>query len=159
MFAKRLDEYKSLLNKSQLISQIAVFIVSIFSLLSLYDLIRFFNENPHRLNEFIETSDLLTAIAFQISILMVFVSRFILLFFKTKNFFWISQILWLFGLTLLASYWLFSRPSELPFKFYSTYTTYFLYASRSFDSIGVWYLFLSPLRQIIILLLSFTKEK
>ena len=159
MFAKWLEEYQRLSEKSRLVSKLSAFLISIFSFLSLYDLARFFNEYPQYLDSFIEESGLLSAIAFQISILIIFVSRFVLLFFKTKKVFWISQILWLFGLTLLASYWFVSRPSELSFGIYSTYPTIFIHASRSFDFFGMWYLLLSLIRQIIMLLISLTEEK
>ncbi len=46
MFAKWLEEYRKLSRETRFISQLAAFLISVFSFLSLYDIVRFFNMNP-----------------------------------------------------------------------------------------------------------------
>ncbi len=159
MFAKWLEECQRLFQKTRFISQLAAFLISIFALLSLYDLARFFNENPKYLKEFIEESGLLSSISFQVSILIVFASKFVLLFFRTTKTFWLNQVLCLVGLILLASYWVFSKPTSGSFQIYSTYTIIFRHASRSLELYGLYYLLFSPVRQFITLIYSLIKVR
>lgn len=159
MFAKWLEEYQKLSRKTRFISQLAAFLVSLFSFLSLYDLVKIFSENPQYLESFIEEAHLISSVIFQVSILIIFSVRFVLTFFDREKYFWLNQILWILGITLLAGYWFASRPSGTApaFGLYETYTGIFRNASRYFDGFGMWYLILSPTRRFIMFIYSLIK--
>ncbi len=163
MFGKWLDEYQKLSQKTRFISQLAAFLLSLFSLLSLYDIVKFFSNNPQALESFIEESNLISSIIFQISIVIVFGVRFILTFVKKEKVFWINQTLWLIGFSLLAVYWYISRPVPGPFEMYSTFgPELFRHTSQYFGAFGIYYLVLSPIQRFIKLiyaLLKFRRNK
>lgn len=147
MKAKWLKKYKNFSCKLQFLSKLAAFLISIFLLLSLYDIYNFFRESPHYLNEFIEMNGLIPSIVFQLSIFLVFSLRFSLLFLKSEKIFWMNQLLWLIGLTLIASYWFYSRPeSKISFAIVHGPEA-FKHSSLAFELLGMWYLFFSlPLK-------------
>lgn len=161
MFAKWLEEYQRLSQEPRFLSQLAIFLVSIFSLLSLYQTARFFYYEPQLLSGFTETEGtrFWSSIVFQILIFMAFASRFSLLFFKTSKSFWISQVLYLIGITLLAFYWLISRPPDGYYKFFPDQWIVFNHASTSLEFFGLTYLILSPIRQSITFIYSLVKVK
>ncbi|MDQ3063755.1 MAG: hypothetical protein M3R14_12985 [Acidobacteriota bacterium] len=86
MFAKWLEEYQRLSQKIQIFSQLVSFLIAIVSFFSLYELARFFNCEPEYLNKFIEVeSRLFYSVAFQLSIFIIFASRFVALFSKQRK--------------------------------------------------------------------------
>ena len=93
MFVEWLEEYQKLSRKTQFISQLATFLVSISSLLSLYELARFFYYGLQYLKGFTdnEETQFWSSIVFQIAILIAFALRFSFLLFKTSKNFWLSQ--------------------------------------------------------------------
>jgi hypothetical protein len=159
MFSNWLEEFRKISEKTRFISQLAAFLISIFSFLSLYDLIRIYDTEFQNLKEFLEVAGLKSAILFQATILLVFAARFVLLFFKTKNVFRFNQILWTVGLILVFSYWFASRPVSGPYGLYSTYEGIFQHASRSFDFLGGWFLILSPIRQFLTFVIAIIKSR
>ena len=163
MFGKWLDEYRRLSQKTRFVSQLGAFLLSLFSLLGLYDIVKFFSNNPQALESFIEESNLISSVIFQISIVIVFGARFTLTFIRKEKAFWINQTLWLIGFSLLAVYWYVSRPVPLPFGVYSTFgPELFRHASQYFGAFGIYYLVLSPVQRFIKLicaLLKFRRSK
>ena len=140
-------------------SKLATFLIANFALLNLYSITQAFNDGIFVLSDLKDNPEFLHSIIFQVLVLIIFAARFVILFFQTTKALWINQILWLLGFTILASYWFISRQTESSFEIYSTYTSIFIFASRSFDFFGMWYLILSPIRQIVTLLISFAKAK
>lgn len=160
MFAKWFEEYKKLFQKTRFISQMAAFLISVFTILSLYDIAHFFYFNPSYSDRFFEIHLLFPSVIFQSVIFIIFVSRFGLSFLKSKKAFIFNQILWIIGFSLLLFYWYISRPTQEMFRIYSTFgDSIFKHASRSFDGLGMWYLILSPLRQITTIIIAWIKSK
>lgn len=160
MFAKWLEEYRNLTEKWQFISKLAAFTISIFTVLSVYDVICFYYYDLSDANaQFIVELRIIPAIIFQVSILLIFVLRFVLLFYNTRNLFWCNQVLYLIGLLLITTYWFYSLPPGNDFQVYSTYPNVFIRASRSFDNVALGYLIFSPLKCFIAVLAAFVKSK
>lgn len=159
MFAKWLEEYQKQVEKLRFISKLSAFFIAIFSFLSLYYIFKFFSEYPQSLESLIEESRLIPSVTFQILIMTVFSARFVLLFFKSRRLFLLNQVLYFVGLAFLATYWFVSRPNATasPFGIYETYSGIFRHASRSFDTFGLYYLVLSPIRQFITVIISLIK--
>lgn len=163
MVAKWFEEYQKLSRKTRFISQLAAFLISVFSLLSIYDIARIvMYHEPQFLKGLTETElfEFWISMIFQILIFTIFVLRFSLLFFKSSKSFWLSQGLSFVGLILFAVYLYISIPpkSEVSFGIYGTYPAGFSkYASLRFDTFGICYLVLSPIRQIITLIHSYLK--
>ena len=150
MFAKWLEEYRKILIESQFLSKLSAFLVAIYSLLSLYQLCRALYFSSHYLNSTLdERYTLIYSIIFQISIALIFASRFILHFFKSTKIFRLNQTLWLVGLIVLSSYWLVSRPPDGYYNFFPDEWIIFSHASDSLEFFGIWYLLLSPIRHLI----------
>jgi hypothetical protein len=156
MFANWFEEYRELSEKTLFISKLAAFSVAIFTLLSLYDIAHFLF-NWHR---FSDTRLLSTAVVFQLLILFIFLSRFVLLFVNSRRVFIYRLILLVAGLLLLAVYLYLSIPEPVPFTVYPIRPdTPFHHASPLFSTVGIWYLILSPLRQIITIITAFIKSR
>lgn len=94
MFGKWFEEYQKLSQKTRFISQSGAFLVALSAILSLYDIVYFLHiYNYLSAKGFSEFPGLFTSVIFQISVLTVFASRFVLLFFKSEKTFNISQCL------------------------------------------------------------------
>ena len=156
MFAKYFDEYKRLSEKLKFLSKLAVFLISMALLISFYRSIEFYLSDRYSLVASEELEFLLYNL-FQFVIFVVFASRFVLLFFKAKKVFWISQVLSIIGLILLSVYLFISIPSE-NFGMYPP-PGVFNYASHELDIFGSFYLLLSPLKLFIISIIAFFKSK
>ena len=160
MFAKWLEEYQRLLRKTRFISQLALFLISVFTILSLYDIAHFFYFNPSKSGRFFEIHLLFPSVIFQSVIFVIFVSRFGLSYFKSKKAFTLSQILWLIALITLLIFWYISISEPLSFGIYSTRPDpIFKHTSLIFSTLGMWYLILSPLRQITTIIIALIKSK
>lgn len=161
MIKKWFEEYKRLSEKTVFLSKFASFIIAIFTLLSLYDFVRFFYTEPDFWNSFTETekAEFWVAIVFQLSIFIFFTLRFSLLFFKTPKFFWLAQSLYFVGFILLASYWFVSRPPIGYYEFFPNEWVVFRHSSRSLDLYGLYYLLLSPVRRFATLIISLIKVR
>lgn len=161
MLAKWLEEYRRLSRKMWILSQFGAFVISIFTFLSLYDWLQIYLNHPNWIVEYRLMSNGLfdMALIFQIIISVIFGSRFILLFFKTKNIAKTNTLLYLVGIFLLSIYWFFSEPVRPRPELYSTYDEIFAYTSRGFDVFGYSYLILSPLRRIITIIVALIKSK
>jgi hypothetical protein len=160
MFAKWLEEYQSLYEKLGFLSKLSAFLVATFAILSLYSIAHFFYVESYGLRRLFEIHALFPAVIFQLMIFLVFALKFASSFFHSKKAFIFSRILWLAGLLLLISYWSISRPEPLPFEVYSTYPDpSFRHSSPIFDGLARLYLILSPLRQIITIIIALIKSK
>ena len=160
MFAKWFEQYQELSEKTSFISKLGTFSVAIFAGLSLYDIARFFYLYPSESHRFFEIHLLSTAVVFQLLILFIFASRFVLLFVNSKHASVYRLILLIVGLILLAVYLYISIPEPTPFEIYSMKPdTPFRHASPLFSTVGIWYLILSPLRQITTIITAFIKSR
>ena len=160
MKTKWKEEYKKFSEQLSFKSKLAAFLIVIFTFLSLYDLLKFFREYPQYSNEFIETMGIIPSSLFHLSVGIVFASRFALLFSQKEKAFWINQIVWLIGISILIGYWIYSRPpaTEVNFGLYSTYPDPILAnGSHVFGIFVVGYLFLSIPFKFTTLILSIIK--
>jgi hypothetical protein len=149
MFAKWLVRYTDFFYKTRYISQFSVFLISLFSILSLYDLLWSGYYNPMHVEANWNLYSL--SIAFHVFTFLIFAIRFTLLFFNSKKGFWFSQTLWLIGFLGLTIY-LFnmSKPEVGHQK-----TEYFLNISASLFSLIKLYVVLSPVWQLVALTISY----
>lgn len=159
MLAKWFEEYQELSEKTSFISKLGTFSVAIFAVLSLYDIARFFYDNPSKSDRFFEIHLLSTAVVFQLLILFIFASRFVLLFVNSKHASIYRLILLIAGLVLLAVYFYLSIPESTGFGYSHELLSLFRHASQLFSFIAFWYLILSPLRQIITMITAFVKSR
>lgn len=159
MFAKWFGEYQRLAKKLRFLSKLSAFLISLFAVLSLYNIAYFFYIDNYGFNKIFEIHNLFSAIIFQIVIFLIFALKFCLLFFESKRAFVLSQISWLTGIILLLSYWYFLRLEPAAFGIYSTVPEpFFRHSSPVFSGLGMLYLILSPLRQIITVIIAFIKS-
>lgn len=160
MFAKWLDEYQKVSKKTRFVSRLAAFLISVFVILSLYDIAHFFYVNPSNTDKFFEIHLLITSVLFQSVIFVVFTSRFAVSFFISKKTFVFDKFLWLIGLTMLVIFWYISIPEPTGFVIYSTVPdSIFKHTSLIFSGFGTYYLILSPLRQITTIVIALIKSK
>lgn len=82
----------------------------------------------------------------QIFVVALFAARFSLLFFKDKKYFWLSQFVWLFTYLLLLSQFSGGGCIKNAFSIFNENFSYVFFA----------YLFISPLRQLTTLFVSFS---
>ncbi len=169
MFAKRLEEYRENYLETQFISQLSAFLISLLSLLSLFD-------NLHAGYLFPEVVKnnwrfFWIPIIFHIFVSLFFGVRFILLFFSSKKSFWLSQLFWLLGLVVLFTwscytehsfYGFFRASFQVPSSIASTISeapnTNFSNASQNLSLWGTAYFFLSPIRQFFTFIISVFKR-
>ena len=149
MSAKWFGCYKDFFYKTRFISQLSAFLVSLFSLLSFYDLLWSGYYNPL----YVEANKkvFLFSIAFHIFLFLIFAIRFTLLWFSSNKSFLLAQFLWLIGLTGLLIY---SFSMSEP-KIGHHQTEYFLLISSSLFSLISLYIVLSPIRQLTVLMISY----
>ncbi len=160
MFAKWLEEYQRLSNEMRFVSKLGTFLVSLFAILSLYNIAHFFYLGNYGVQILFEIQALLPAVIFQSVIFLVFAAKFASLFFKSEKAFVFNQILWMTGIILLVTYWYCLRLEPLSFGIYSTVPEpFFRHSSPVFSTIAVVYLILSPLRQITTIVIAFIKSK
>lgn len=160
MFAKWLEEYQRLSERLRFLSKLSAFLVSLFAVLSLYNIARFFYLENYGLHRLFEIHALFPAVIFQLVIFLVFAVKFASLFFRSEKAFAVNQILWLTGIILLVTYWYFLRIEPSPFGIYSTVPEpFFRHSSPIFSSLAMLYLILSPLRQITTIIIAFIKSK
>ena len=91
MLAKWFEEYQKLSKKTRFVSQLAAFLISVFVILSLYDIAHFFYVNPSNTDRFFEIRLLITSVIFQSVIFIVFALRFALFFFLSKKTLFLSN--------------------------------------------------------------------
>lgn len=159
MFSKWINEYQAFSKKTRIVSKFGAFLISIFTLLSLYDLVKALYFDPSYFDSIWEMGGAFPAIIFQISILAVFLTRFILLFLNSKRMFWVNQILWLIGVSIFIGYWFYPimpPSSEIDFTIYGN-RGIFAHGSSSLDFFGWSYLILSPLLRISLIIISSVK--
>jgi len=160
MLAKWFEEHQRLSRKTRFASQLAAFLISVFTILSLYDIAHFFYFNPSYSGRFFEIHLLFQSVIFQSVIFVIFGSRFVLSFFESKLAFTFGQILWAIALITLLIFWYISIPEPSPFGIYSTRPDpNFKHTSLIFSSLAMLYLILSPFRQITTIIIAFIKSK
>ena len=160
MFAKWLEEYQRLSGKLRFLSQLAAFLLSLFAVLSLYNIAYLFRLDNYAFNQLFEIHFLFPAVIFHLVIFVTFAAKFALLFFKSKRFLYLNHILWIIGLIVLANYWYFSILEPIPFGLYSMEPpSNFRHASGMFDFVGVWYLLLSLPVRFLTLIIALIKSR
>ena len=152
--------------KLKLLSQTATFLIALFSILSFVEILRAISYNPDAL--IFQKTKVITSCLFHIVIASSFAFRFVLLFFSSKKTFMISQIVWLICVLTLISFHIFTRfalygglfPPESDISFgMDHYPILFLYAENSFIILIFFYIFASPIKQIITLIMAKFKSK
>jgi len=88
-------------------------------------------------------------LAIQIFVALLFAIRFSLLFFKDKIYFWLSQFVWLFTYLLLLS--------QISSPEFGCTKNAFLMFGENFSYVFVSYIFFSPVRQLMTLIVSFSR--
>jgi hypothetical protein len=103
---------------------------------------------------------------FQTLISLLFLSRFILFWFKQSKYIWFSQLVWLITWLMIfayngvttkmyyGSFWGKNESSCMDCMYFDT----FLYASDALFIILSFYLFFSPIKQSLILIFAFVKK-
>lgn len=166
MSAKWVEEYKNFSQETRFVSQLGTFVVSMFAFLSCWGLFVALLNTPNFLNE--NWSEVLVSITFHLLTGVFFVVRFIWLFFNSKRSFWFGQTFWLIcRLTIFAYYAatrfflygsFFQPKSYVSFGLQNSPIN-LLYADDSFAGFSWIYLFTSPIRQIITLIVALIKSK
>jgi hypothetical protein len=166
MFAKWLEEYRRLSRKTQFISQLGTFLVSLFAFLSCWSIFKAISYNPSAVN--LLWNNILISITFHLVIGVFFTGRFVLLFFSSKRSLWFAQLFQVISLLSIAGFFLATRfilygglfrPSaDIGFGT-DCYPVFLLYASSSFEFFVFIYFFASPIRQIITAFIAFNKSK
>jgi len=169
MSAKWLEEYRENYLETRLVSQLAAFLLSLLSLLSLFN-----NLHAGYLFPEVVKNDwqfFWIPIIFHIFVFLFFGIRFILLFFSSKKSFWFSQLFWFLGLVVLFAWSCYTEHSLYGF-FYESFQgslsaapsfseapdTNFINASQSLSFWGATYFFLSPIRQFFTFIISVFKR-
>lgn len=161
MFSKWINEFKTITQKGRFISKLGTFVIALFTLLNIYGFGRVLYFNNIGLDQVFgnirNEPHFFISFAFQISILLVFTTRFTLNFFNQSKIFWMNQILWLIGFSLFIALWDYSRPKsaiEAAIFHRGTFANF----SRQFDAVAILYLFLSPIWRVIVAIISFVKS-
>jgi hypothetical protein len=147
--------YLELLRNTRLLSQLSCFLLTMFALLSLYD---FGVALEHVDNSFLienRSGWIPLAIFFHLVIAVAFFLRFCFLWSVKVRQLWLSQLLWLFGFATIYMYSFLSTGSVDLVKSHNCmdciwYET-FKYSSEGFTQIFLLYLFLSPFKELIFL--------
>lgn len=142
-----LKNYQSLFQKSRLLSQIASFVIAISIGLEIAGIPLAVSKTEIISTEWYQ--QLMLEVILMSGIVVLFGSRFFLLFSSKARLFWISQLIWLICITLL---WIVAFPSIIG-EFFSIYL--FPNFSVLFTYFLIFYLLMSPIRQLVIFLTSF----
>ena len=148
------ENYKNVLINISLLSKITTFLIAIRLLIDIFHnayLYLFYAEGA-LLKESLDL--LLISNGFQILICLAFITRFIFLWSKESRFVWVSQITWLSGWLTIFAYGAVTNIYYPRNFFFSGYSHYFLWSSEGLAVLLLIYLFLSPIKQIFILLFS-----
>lgn len=161
MFSKWLNEFRNLSQKRRFISKLGTFVIAIYALLNIYGFGKALSLNNIGLAEVFgnirNEPHFLISFTFQISILLVFTTRFTLNFFNQSKIFWINQILWLIGFSLFIALWDYTRPkSAIEFAIFHRAT--FANFSQQYEGIAILYLFSSPVWRTTVAIISFVKS-
>ncbi len=160
-----IESYKNNLVKVSLISKISSFLIAIFMMLEIGDFINKLRLYPEFLNNNLHESTI--SLSFQTLIAILLIARFVLLWFKKPKFVWLSQLFWCFCWLAIIGYYAVTQIhyfssiwgkrefSCMDCMYYDT----FLYASTGLFLILNFYVFFSPIKQIIMLTASFFNRK
>lgn len=162
---KFIESYKNSLLKFSFISKMSSFLLANFLFIefgnnswSIFSTPDFFENN------FISC---ISALSFQIFIAFLFAFRFALLWSNNLKTIWFSQLTWLITWLAIIGYNLTTKKllfgsafSQIDFHCLDCfYNQTFIYASSSLTVILLGYMFLSPIKEILVLLNSFLKKK
>lgn len=158
MLVKWLDNYKRLAIRTRFISQLADFLISVFCVLSF----GYFLLGVYKTPEYLSYSDgveaLMESFAFHSIVLVFFAGRFLLLSARPNRFFWLSELLWAMSLAVLLTYGVITRGSLYHFFYYDgppyDYLAVFRNTTNAFQLTAGFYLFISPLRHLVTLIIS-----
>lgn len=106
MDSKWIDEYKRLSEKMNFFSRASSFLLSILSVFSLSWVFWWTWQLEVKLDE--EVLAFIVGVAFHLIVIILFVTRFVLSFFKSKKSAKFSQILWFVGFLTITSYCFYS---------------------------------------------------
>ena len=157
MSVKWFEDYRKNYEALSIISKLAAFLLALFAALSLYDLARILFLQDYGLRKVAEIPLLFPATVLQLLILIVFALKFASLFFESKRAFKFGQILRLIGLFLLLIYFIISIPPSASGIYSTGPVQIFRHASPIFNASALSYLILSPLRQVLTLILALIK--
>lgn len=168
MFAKWFEEYRKNYLETRFISQLPAFLISLFSLLSLYT-----NLHAGYLNQTYVKSNVEyfgVSIFFHILIAFLFGVRFVLFFFNSKKGFWLAQLLWICIIATIIFWSAYSRggfaeiSNDLFYKSggaapsFDGDHSYFSLASDSLQTLLSIHFFTSPIRQFFTFVISTFKR-
>lgn len=169
MATKWLDEYQRIFLGTRFVSQLPAFLISLFSLFSLYGVLRAGYLFPEYVKDNAESFWI--SVLFHILTTFFFGSRFILLFFNSKKTFWLSQLFWILSLVTLFAWCAYTKHSFYSFFYESLQPSHsaaptisefpftnFSNASYSLDKLGSTYFFLSPIRQFFTFIIATFKR-
>ena len=162
MFEKWFEQNRKL----RFLSQLAAFLITISAFMSFGNILKAINYNPSAVNYL--WNQLVVSISFHIVIGLLFLIRFILLFFNSKRKFVISQVIWIICILAIFGFHIATRfaiygglfPPESDISFgMDHYPIIFLYADYSFALLTFIYFFISPIRQAVTLIFTYFKAK
>ena len=163
MSAKWFEEYRGLSQQTRFISQLSAFLIALFALLSCITILNATYHNPSVWKNL--GNRILIAVISHSFIVVIFATRFVLLFFNSRKTFLLSQIAWVVCIITIFGYFTATR-----FFFYGSYfspeynnpmnstsisfdestdSKLFLYASNSLVNLLSVYFFISPVRRFI----------
>ena len=154
---KIIEFYKEILNYTRILSKITSFLIVIFLLVEIFRSLCLYSFYAPQ--EWLNRSWTMIyfSLGFQLLITIIFATRFVFLWLKDSKFLWFSQIFWLIGWLSILAYDLISAKITFGsfFGFQANcmdcfYYDTFISASASLTVILFAYLFLSPIKQIII---------
>ncbi len=155
-----IESYKNNLVKFRLISKIPAFLIVIFMMLEIGNIFTNLQMNPAFLEN--NQNSVVLSLSFQFFIALMFGTRFVLLWFKKSKFVWLSQLVWVLNWLSIIYYYsvtqiflAMNKGDCIDFIYHNT----FLYASTGLTVILIFYLFFSPIKQIIMLSASYFDRK
>ena len=175
MFAKCLEKYEILSGKWHIVSRLFAFLITLFSIFSLFSNLR----AGYNVPEYVRTESLTfwTANAFHVLIIILFCSRFFLLFSKTKKSFWFENLFWFSSLITLYIWSVFTLGTyygifEEFFRTSSNHVSFCMYCrngifpnaifvntSNSLEVLYFLYFFFSPIKRIFTFISAFIRSR
>lgn len=163
MFAKWLEEYRRISQKTLLLSKMSAFLVFLFAFLGLWRIFRSVYYNPMALNLIL--TNFIIAVVLHLIIGIIFLTRFIFLFFNSTKSFLSAQIVWLISIALIIGAHIATRFTLYGSLFnpatssFDVYPQLILYAADIFAVLVFIYLLTSPIQRLIIAVISYFKSK
>lgn len=152
---KFIESYKQNLDKTQLLSKVASFLIALILLAEVFSNVGVLFFIEYKWTE--AYYNLVKIVSLQTVVGIIFAVRFILLFLKKPNSIWVSQIVWFIGwFSVLVYLWIsiFSHSNE------NSHSYWTLSNSKNYlATIPYFYFLLSPIKQILHLGFAFFHRK